>query len=115
MDTPAHHPYQMSLRFCIEADAALGTLEAALATARRGGLELRNLRAGLGTQGLEIWMRLTATDQDALALCRTRLHHIIGILDLQELPDCPDRHAESARKTERGLIAPRPEAALSPA
>jgi hypothetical protein len=72
---------EISLRFCIDADA-IGTLEGVLATARRGGAELRNLRAGLGTHGFEVRMRLAAADADVLALCRTRLQNLVGIVAL---------------------------------
>jgi hypothetical protein len=76
---------QLSLRFFIDSNLVadtIGTLESALATARRGGTELCNLRAGLGTHGLEVWMRLRAADADVLALCRTRLQNIVGIAAL---------------------------------
>jgi hypothetical protein len=75
---------EISLRFRIE-DDAIGTLEGALATARRVGAELHNLRAGLGTHGLEVWMRLAAADADALALCRTRLQNLVGIVDITDI------------------------------
>jgi hypothetical protein len=85
---PLTSPPQISLRFCIDTNLVsdtLGALESALATVRRGGAELCNLRAGLGTCGLEVWMRLRAADADALALCRTRLQNIIGIVDVFDM------------------------------
>jgi hypothetical protein len=84
MDLLLAHP-EISLRFRIE-DDSIGTLEGALATARRVGAELRNLRAGLGTHGLEVWMRLAAADTDALALCRTRLQNLVGVVDVTDIP-----------------------------
>lgn len=70
---------QKSLRFCIEADAALDTLEAALAIVRRAGIALCGLRTAPGRHGMDVWMRLAA-EEDALMLCRRRLHNVIGIL-----------------------------------
>lgn len=84
MNSAANHP-QLNLRFCIE-DDAIGTLESTLAIVRRTGAELRNLRAGLGTHGLEVWMRLSASDTDMLALCHTRIGNVVGVVDLLDLP-----------------------------
>lgn len=81
MNSPAQLP-QKSLRFCIEADAALVTLEAALAIVRRAGIALCGLRTSPGRHGMEVWMRLAAED-DALMLCRMRLHNVVGILKVQ--------------------------------
>lgn len=72
---------QISLRFRIEDDVA-GTLENVLAIVRRVGAELCKLRAGLGTHGLEVWMRLSAEEADILRLCQTRLENCIGVADI---------------------------------
>jgi hypothetical protein len=79
-----HH--QKTLRFCIETDGAIGTLEAALAVVRRLGLELRSLRTTGGLAGLEVSMQLASAEEDALVLCRQRLHNVIGILPIRETP-----------------------------
>lgn len=81
--TPLH---QRSLRFSIEADAALATLECALATVRRLGIELSSLRTSAGSGGMDVQMRLSAADDDALTLCRMRLHNLVGILTIREMP-----------------------------
>ena len=78
--------HQKTLRFCIEADGAIATLEGALAIVRRLGLELRSLRTTGGAAGLEVLMRIAAEEEDALVLCRQRLHNVIGILPIREMP-----------------------------
>ncbi|MBA5604315.1 hypothetical protein H3H36_02935 [Duganella sp. FT3S] len=79
-------PHQKTFRFSIEADGAIGTLEGALAIVRRLGLELRSLRTTGGLAGLEVTMRLASAEEDALVLCRQRLHNVIGILPIRETP-----------------------------
>ena len=79
-----HH--QKSYRFCIEPDAAIATLECVLATIRRLGLELRSLRSTGSARGLEVQVRLAGEDEDALTLCRMRLHNLVGILSIREMP-----------------------------
>lgn len=103
MDAITIHP-QVSLRFRIEADA-IGTLEAALAIARRTGAELRNLRAGSGSHGLEVWMRLGAHDADVLALCQIRLQNLIGIADIIEIAENTDRTTACARLPDAAMLA----------
>ena len=96
MNLATHRP-QISLRFRIEPDGTtdmIGALENALATARRGGTALHNLRAGLGTHGLEIWMRLSADDVDVLALCRTRLANLVGVTDLIDIKEITESIAD---------------------
>lgn len=77
-------PHEKTLRFSIEADAALSTLENALAIIRRTGIALGGLRIAPGTDGMEVWMRLAADEDDALTLCRMRLHNVVGILAIRE-------------------------------
>jgi hypothetical protein len=83
MNTP-NLPHQKTLRFAIEADAALSTLENALAIIRRTDITLDGLRIAPGTDGMDVWMRLAAADDDALTLCRMRLHNVVGILPIRE-------------------------------
>jgi hypothetical protein len=85
MNTPTL-PCQKTLRFAIEADACLSTLENALAIIRRTGITLDGLRIAPATEGMEAWMRLSAADDDALTLCRMRLHNVVGILAIREFP-----------------------------
>jgi len=78
--------HQKGYRFCIEADAAIATLECALATVRRLGIELTSLRTHIGSNGMDVQIRLSADDDDVLTLCRMRLHNVIGILAIREMP-----------------------------
>lgn len=78
--------HQKTLRFAIEADAALSTLENALAIIRRTGLTLDGLRIAPGTEGMDVWMQLAAPEEDALTLCRMRLHNVVGVLPIREFP-----------------------------
>ena len=77
---------QKSFRFCIEPDAPIATLEAALAIVRRLGIELRGLRSRSTAQGLDVLLRLAAPEEDPLTLCRMRLHGVIGIQAIREMP-----------------------------
>jgi acetolactate synthase regulatory subunit len=82
--SPSHH--QKSFRFCIEADAAIGTLENVLAIVRRLDLELRSLRTSVCPDGLDVQIRLAAAEEDPLVLCRMRLHNAIGVRAIREMP-----------------------------
>jgi acetolactate synthase regulatory subunit len=77
---------QKSYRFCIEPDDPIATLEAVLAIIRRLGIELRSLRTSSTAQGLDVQLRLAAPDEDPLTLCRMRLHNVVGILAIREMP-----------------------------
>jgi hypothetical protein len=80
---------QKNYRFCIEPDASIATLEAALAIVRRLGIELRGLRTTATAQGLEVLLCLAAAEEDPLVLCRMRLHNVIGIQAIRETPPSP--------------------------
>ena len=77
---------QKSYRFCIEPDDPIATLEAVLAIVRRLGIELRGLRTSAGSHGLDVQLRLAAAEEDPLTLCRMRLHNVIGVLAIREMP-----------------------------
>lgn len=77
---------QKTYRFCIEPDAAIATLEAALAVVRRLGIELCGLRSSASAEGLEVLLRLAAPDEEPLTLCRKRLHNLIGVYAIREMP-----------------------------
>ncbi|MFS2002624.1 hypothetical protein ACEN9F_03265 [Duganella sp. CT11-25] len=77
---------QKSYRFCIEPDEPIATLEAVLAIVRRLGIELRSLRTTSSPQGLDVQIRLAAEEEDPLTLCRMRLHNVVGILAIREMP-----------------------------
>ena len=77
---------QAAFRFCIEDDAPIATLEAVLAIVRRLDIELRSLRTHAIAAGLEVQLRLAATDEDGLTLCRMRLNNVVGVLAVRVLP-----------------------------
>jgi acetolactate synthase regulatory subunit len=77
---------QKSYRFCIEPDDPLATLEAVMAIVRRLGIELRSLRTSATARGLDVQLRLAAAEEDPLTLCRMRLHNVIGIGAIREMP-----------------------------
>nr|WP_315249204.1 hypothetical protein [uncultured Duganella sp.] len=83
---------QKSYRFCIELDAPVATLEAALQVVRRLNIELRALRTSATPYGMEVQMRLAASEEDILILCRMRLHNLIGILPIREMPTLVVNH-----------------------
>ena len=85
MNTNSPH-HQKSFRFCVENDAAIATLEGALAIVRRLGIELEGMRTSAGVSGMDVQMRLSAPEEDALTLCRMRLHNVVGILSVREMP-----------------------------
>ncbi|NRR30337.1 hypothetical protein HSX11_09055 [Oxalobacteraceae bacterium] len=79
-------PHQKSFRFGVEADSAIGTLEAALAVVRRLNLELCGLRTSNSDTGMEVHMRVCAGEEDALVLCRMRLYNLVGVVGIREMP-----------------------------
>jgi acetolactate synthase regulatory subunit len=88
MDTTTS-PHQKSYLFCIEPDAPIATLESVLATVRRLGIDLLCLRSNGNARGMEVQIRLAAADEEALDLCRKRLHNMIGVLAIRELRSQP--------------------------
>ncbi|NHZ81512.1 hypothetical protein F2P44_19845 [Massilia sp. CCM 8695] len=72
----------LPLSFSVSKTATLDTLEAVLAIARRGGLQLAALaldsRAGDDT----VFLNLRAPDADLLDLFMARLNNVIGITDI---------------------------------
>jgi hypothetical protein len=118
MMTPTSLHYK-NLRFGIEASGAAATLECALATVRRLGIQLRGLRvdgaghdegpgadsgvddgasagpasnsgSSSGDVALDVRISLAAADGDALTLCRMRLHNLVGVLTIREWFTCSD-------------------------
>ncbi|MGV7206228.1 hypothetical protein ACLB1G_00065 [Oxalobacteraceae bacterium A2-2] len=75
-----------TLRFCIEPDDSIGTLETVLAIVRRLEIDLRALRTTNLPYGMEVQMRLQAPDEDRLTLCRMRLHNAVGVGQIREMP-----------------------------
>ena len=77
---------QKNYRFCIEPGDPIATLEAVLAIVRRLGIELRGVRTTATAQGVDVQLRLAAPEEDPLTLCRMRLHNVIGVLAIREMP-----------------------------
>jgi acetolactate synthase regulatory subunit len=77
---------EKSYRFSLEADAPIATLEQVLATVRRLDLELRGVRTTWTPSGMEVLLRLRAAEEAPLTLCRMRLHNLIGVLAIREMP-----------------------------
>ncbi|MES2073998.1 MAG: hypothetical protein V4462_00125 [Pseudomonadota bacterium] len=84
--TTSTSPHKKVFRFCVENDAAIATLEGALAIIRRLGIDLCSLRTSAGEQGMEVQVRLAAAEEEPLVLCRMRLHNVVGILGIREMP-----------------------------
>ncbi|MFB9242525.1 hypothetical protein IV454_15555 [Massilia antarctica] len=72
----------LPLRFSVPRTTTLDTLEAVLAIARRGGLQLAALE--LDSRGADdtIFLKLRAADTDLLDLFMARLYNVIGITDI---------------------------------
>lgn len=87
---------QKSYRFCIEPDDPIVTLEAVLAIIRRLGIELRGLRTTATADGIDVQLRLAAAEEDPLTLCRMRLHNVVGILAIREMPSLVASRTRSA-------------------
>lgn len=74
------------LTFLLEPDSSLHTLEAILATARRGGLQLGALRLHREGRDNAVYLRLCAADASLLELFSLRLDNIIGVHEICRLP-----------------------------
>ena len=81
----------LPLRFSVPKTATLDTLEAVLAIARRGGLQLAALELDNRAADDTIFLNLRAPDADLLDLFMARLYNVIGISDI-----CP-MHKEVTR------------------
>lgn len=74
------------LTFLLEPAGTLDTLEAILATARRGGLTLGGLRLHRAGRDDLVYLRLRSDDADLLDLFTLRLNNIIGVHEIRRLP-----------------------------
>jgi acetolactate synthase regulatory subunit len=73
----------LPLRFSVPKRATLDTLEAVLAIARRGGLQLAALELdSSGADADTVFLQLRALESDLLDLFMTRLHNVIEIIDI---------------------------------
>jgi len=73
---------QLALTFAIDQQYTLDTLEAVLAIARRGGLQLSALDLHSGEQDDRAAIELTAPDPDRLELFLARLRKLIGVSEI---------------------------------
>ena len=69
---------RLPLSFSIDPDSTFDTLEMVLAIARRIGLRLCHLRV----RADRVFLELSASEDDALALFSARLHNVIGVHDI---------------------------------
>jgi hypothetical protein len=76
-------PSNMHFLFRVDHLAVCGTLEAVMACARHGGVELSGLHASRATRSVEVRLHARAGDDDALRLFASRLGGFIDIMDLQ--------------------------------
>jgi acetolactate synthase regulatory subunit len=72
----------LPLSFKIEKDSTLDVMEAVLAIARRGGLQLGALQMRSHPQADAVFLELLAPEADLLALFLTRLRNVIGVHDI---------------------------------
>lgn len=79
------NPAHLALTFCVDKNGTLDALEAVLAIARRGGLQLAALQLrSLPTQD-SVFLDLQAAEPDLLDLFMARLHNVIGIDSVEKL------------------------------
>ena len=69
----------LPLTFCVEKECPIGTLEAVLATARRGGLHLVSLHVQQGDFTDMVAIELGATERHLLDLFYRRLENIVNV------------------------------------
>lgn len=79
--TRAHLP----LTFCLDKDAAIDTLEAVLAIARRGGLRLSRLHLTARDTDDLVSIELLASEHDLLDLFEHRLRNLINVSNIERL------------------------------
>lgn len=89
----------MHLFFRVDQMAVCSTLEAVLACARRGGIELSALHASRAPRTVEVRLQVHADDDDALRLFVLRLGCIIDVLDLQTVTPVVQVNAEQLALT----------------
>ena len=73
------NPTTLSLSFCIDHADPMSTLEAVLATARRGGLTLARLTFTEGPKVYQALIGVQADDPDQLGLFQLRLNNLLDI------------------------------------
>lgn len=74
------------LTLTLEHPDTLDTLEAVLATARRGGLELHALHLVRHAHDTAVALAIGTNDADRIDLFKHRLRNIIGVLDVLDHP-----------------------------
>ncbi len=81
----------LPLTFCLDPDSAIDTLEAVLAIARRGGLQLSSLNLHARQTDQQVSLELLGADADMLDLFERRLGNLFGVFNIE-------RHAIPARR-----------------
>jgi acetolactate synthase regulatory subunit len=72
-----------TLTFCTDKDTTIDTLEAVLATARRGGLHLARLQMHARDPHDQVVLELIARDSDLLDLFVHRVRNLFGVYSIE--------------------------------
>ncbi len=72
-----------TLTFCTDKDTTIDTLEAVLATARRGGLQLARLQMHARDAHDQVVLELIARDSDLLDLFVHRVRNLFGVYGIE--------------------------------
>jgi acetolactate synthase regulatory subunit len=72
-----------TLTFCTDKDTTIDTLEAVLATARRGGLQLARLQMHARGAHDQVVLELIARDSDLLDLFVHRVRNLFGVYSIE--------------------------------
>jgi acetolactate synthase regulatory subunit len=80
----------LTTTFDIATDEPAGTLEAVLAIARRGGVQLAALHFAAAGHERRAILTLASDEPDRLDLFLTRLHNVIGVSGITVTAQCRD-------------------------
>lgn len=75
---------RLPFTFSVDEATPFDTLEAVLATARRGGLTLVNIRAHATAGAVRVSIELLAQERDLLDLFAVRLRNLVDVFDMQD-------------------------------
>lgn len=76
---------QRPLTFCLDKEAAIDTLEAVLAIARRGGLRLSRLHLTARETDDLVCIELLASEHDLLDLFEHRLRNLVNVFNIEQM------------------------------
>ncbi len=75
---------RLPFTFSVDKATPFDTLEAVLASARRGGLTLVNMRAHATDGAVRVSIELLAQERDLLDLFAARLGNLVDVFDIQD-------------------------------